>query len=104
MVKMENILCNESTELNTSFYTHIQVSYDMSVSLKSTDLVIFTIKKIVPLSINLIGVNKGKDVEHGPIQSEVAMWLTRGAGGKGGLPDFTIQNHLLGPSWLENIS
>jgi hypothetical protein len=50
-----------------------------------------------------MGVNKGKDVEHGPIKSEGATWLRR-AGGKGVLPDFTIRNYLLGPSWLANIS
>lgn len=50
-----------------------------------------------------MGVNKGKDVEHGPIQSDRAMCLRRQAGGKGVLPDFTIHNHL-GPSWLADIS
>lgn len=50
-----------------------------------------------------MGVNRGKDVKHGPIQLEGAMWLRRRAGRKGVLPDFTIHNHF-GPSWLADIS
>jgi hypothetical protein len=60
---MENILCNESTELNTPFYTHIQVPYDTSVSLKINSVCHFYQKKIL---YHCVGVNMGKNVEHGP--------------------------------------